>query len=473
VHRKFSRWEQLAISIFAFCLLACATYCWIPNITPFEGTISFHNLQAKSFVQGKLELPIKVKPQILSAQNPFDRGLQVYWYWDAVFYKGHYYSYFGPFPAAIITVGKLLGLPTNRPDFALTIVFTCLRIACGAGVFYTFWRYCRPDSPAWILAIALVSLAWCNPIPFILGRIASYELGIVCAQALFLAGLFCDMRAILSKGYAHRWGLFSGALYGACIATRASLLPAVSIMVVTSGLLNLKRCRSKTSRIKHLLALLTPFSGALLCLGVMNQIRFGSPFESGQQYMMTVEMASPNFQPQFVLANLYSYFFRPVVFVSHFPFLSTIGFNEWFLQSTGPIRAYLEPVVGYFITTPLVVFIVFAFSSIKQAFFKLFLQNEDESIQESDALNVTFVIGGVALGFGALVPLLFYYAVTMRYSADCVAGMVMLSTVGLIHVVDRFTKRPLLRGMVVSVSILMAVYSIVAALAVCARLPHH
>jgi len=467
---KVSQWSQLAIITFAFCLFACATYFWFPNVTPFEGTTSFHRLQARAFLNGELRLPIKPEPAILTAKDPFDRGLQKFWYWDAVFYKGTYYSYFGPFPAVLIAVGKLVGIWVKAPDMVLTLAFTCLRLFFGSAVLLTFWRHCRPDAPSWIFAIALISLAWCNPIPFILGRVASYEVSIVCAQALFLAGLLCDMRSALSTSHPHRWAFLSSIAYGACIASRASLLPAVLVMVLTSLLL--KSVHSKSLRVKKLFALLLPLGAVGVSLGVLNYLRFGSPFESGQHYMFTVVMPSQIFQWQFVVPNIYTYFFRPLILTNHFPFVSAIQPKEWFLQLPTSV-AYLEPVIGFFITTPLVLLSVFAIPVIKNAVKKVFASNRDDAERKNDAVFLTFIAGSVALAVGAFAPLLLYFAVTMRYFADCAVGFIFLSTLGLTYVVDRFGQTPIHHKLVASVAIVLTLYAIMAAVTVCALLPHH
>lgn len=470
------QWNQVTVISWVLCVFACATYFFFPTLTPVGETKSFHEMQADAFLSGQLELSIEPKPEVINASNPYDRKLKDFWYWDAVFYKGHYYSYFGPFPALLIALGKMLGMSFANPDLVLTIVFTCLRLVFGAGVLHLLFQYCRPKTPSWVFAMSLMALAWCHPVPFLLGRAQFYEVAIVCAQAMYLAGLYCDMRASGSGDASSLWARLSGIAYGACVASRVSLLPAVLTVFIAATLT--RAGLPKAVRIKHAVVMWTPLICTAIFLGAINYLRFGAPFESGQQYMFTVEMPSPSFQLKYVFGNIYSYFFRPLIFVDHFPFLSMTGYTAWPFVSPCPSGTYLEPMIGLVITTPIFVFALASLPVIKSTLYGLVVesalrQRREADFQSNDAAYATFIVGAAALAFGALLPLLFYFAATMRYAADFVAGVVLLFAIGLIYGLERCGESRRRRRIVSMVAIVFTVYSILAGAIACLKLPHH
>lgn len=469
------QWNQVTVISYVLCVFACATYFWFPTLTPVGEIKSFHEMQADAFLSGQLQLSIEPKPEVKAASNPYDRNLEDFWYWDAVYYEGHYYSYFGPFPALLIALGKMLGASFANPDMVITIVFTCLRLVFGAGVLHQLWQHCRPNAPASVLVMSLMSLAWCNPVPFLLGRAQFYEVAIVCAQAMFLAGLYCDMRASESGGASSGWACLSGIAYGACVASRASLLPAVLIVSVAAILI--RAGLPKAARIKHAVAMWTPLICTALLLGAMNYFRFGDPFESGQRYMFTVEMPSPSFQLQYVFGNIYNYFFRPLIFVDHFPYLSITDFTAWPFVWPCPNGTYLEPMVGLVLTTPIFVIALASLPVVRSTLYGLIRsagrQRREAAYQSNDAAYATFVVGAAALTVGALLPLLFYYAATMRYAADFVAGVALLFAIGLIDGLQRCSEFSLRRRLVTVVAIGFTTYTILAGITACVQLPHH
>lgn len=449
-----STWRRRAILTLAFCLFASASYSYLTFLQRYkESSIrtftNFHQQQADAFLHGQLHLRTEPHPALLAAANPFNPALSGYWQWDTVFFDGKYYIYWGPFPALLLAVVNTLGL-SSVPDQYPTLFFSFLRLFFGAGIIFGLWRHCRPSLPAWAFAIACVALAWSHPIPRMMRRPAAYEAAILGAQAMFVTGIYFGMRAILDGNRRYRWPALCGFAYGAAVACRASILPAALVMVGASAFLCMRSALPKSLRNKQLLALIVPFVGIGIALAAFNHLRFGSPFESGQRYIFTVTMPDPAFHWKYVLGNIYNYLYRPLTL----PGSSAVTYAR---------GAYVESTVGLIPVAPfLVVFALLALPTVKRTFQWLFSLKRIETDRQNVTLFALVVIGGAALAFGGLAPVLFYFAATKRYAADFSTGMTLLSYIGLIGVVEWCGDRPFRRYAFAGSAAALAAYTALA-----------
>src|SRR5262249_5931683 len=135
-------------------------------------------------------------PELLAAPNPRDPKLISYWYWDAVYYKGKYFIYWGPVPALFIAAVKSTFGIRWIPDQFAVLFFACMLVGAAAALLYAFFRRHRPGSPFWPALLGLFALAWSGPIPTMLGHPTVYEASILSAQAWLVVSLFCALQAL-------------------------------------------------------------------------------------------------------------------------------------------------------------------------------------------------------------------------------------------------------------------------------------
>src|SRR5262245_2941111 len=139
--------------------------------------------------------------------------------------------------------------------------------------------------------------------------------------ALLFAGLYCLARGTLT-GSSPIFLALGGLALGLAVAARPSLAIAGAFVAVAAVLV-LRAPQSVRRRTALLVALLAPYAaiGALILL--YNQARFGSFFEFGQSYQLS--LFNPRTYPydsfSYVPKGLYYYLFSPGRVGTDFPYL--------------------------------------------------------------------------------------------------------------------------------------------------------
>src|SRR4051812_15206970 len=103
--RVSMRWVVLSLAV----LFVWMVYVFFVTAGTFSHWPTYnanYDLLAEGFRAGHLYIPVLPAPQLLAAADPFDYSNRPYWFWDMSFYKGHYYLYWGPLPAAILALVK-------------------------------------------------------------------------------------------------------------------------------------------------------------------------------------------------------------------------------------------------------------------------------------------------------------------------------------------------------------------------------
>jgi hypothetical protein len=117
-----------------------------------------------------------------------------------------------------------------------------------------------------------------------------------------------------------------------CIAAAVLLLMALP-KAASDGKADKKSKLFNAAGVRYLLCAMLP----MVCIGLVqmwyNYDRFGSPFEFGIQYSLTInDFTKAQFHPRLSLIALYNYLFNPPVFSASYPFVST---NFQFLDTNG------------------------------------------------------------------------------------------------------------------------------------------
>jgi hypothetical protein len=194
----------------------------------------------------------------------------------------------------------------------------------------------------------------------------------------------------------------------------------------------------------------------MLLLGVYNQVRFGSPLETGHRYQLGHPVTVG---PEHVPANLYSYLLRPPRRLERFPFViarwqGRPPFPAWLPVSSSYF--YREPVAGLLYTSPFYLFAAFA----------LVFGIRDWSVRAA--------LISSTLPFA--VPI-FYFASTMRYLGDVTPGLAVLSVLGLCRLLERqrasgWTRGGLLAGATLAAACTAAMGLLLGSVSYFGFLPH-
>lgn len=431
--QEHSAWLAAAVLGSAILVL----YIWVVSVgwwSPWPKTTSYYQLLGDAFAKGQLNLLLEPDPSLLSLEDPYSLNNRqaVPYLWDALLYQGRYYLYWGPVPAlALVALRPIVSNAIN--DQVLVFAFVSGAFLHSCLLILAMRRHLFPGL-GWSTVIPGILLAGlAHPLPWLLSRPAVYEAAISAGQFFLLAGLYHYFQALTSP----RPGLGRLLLASTCIAlavaSRASLgLTGVFLFLVLAVWI-LRTPGSWGKRLVRLAALGAPLAFGLLGMGWYNQARFGSWFEFGFRYMLTgMDLNSQTFSPANIGINLHNYLLNPYRTLPAFPFLEAeLGGHFIFFPIPAPANYYAEQVSGLLLTLPyLLLSVLPVVYLIGLALRRQWLPRSPRpSGTGSDPLGWTAAIlaGAALLSF---LPLLLFISATMRYQADVVPALVLLSTMG-------------------------------------------
>jgi hypothetical protein len=443
-------------------LISAGLFTTFPThrISKASNVADYLDQQANGFLQGHLSLPREPAPELLAAANPYDPKLISYWYWDAVYYKGKYFLYWGPVPALwIAAVKSLLGIPWI-PDQFPVLFFACMLVSFAAAVLFVFVRKHRTKTPFWPVLVGLLALAWSGPMALMLGGGAAYQAAILAAQAWLVAALFFGLMALDASGRARLLlASAAGLALGLACASRIAVLPAAVFFASAAALTLRKQTTARTvaGAFAPIVAIGTPLMIVIALLGLFNYLRFDSPLETGVRYQFSIVRPGGFFHLRYLPANVYSYFLRPPAFSPRFPFLEeTKELPNWL---TPPFGSYFERVVGLPFVTPFCAFALLIIPAMARAIVKILLSTGLTRTNDDDQdPALTLLLSGLfSLAFVAPLPLLFFFASSSRYLCDGFAGAALLSTLGYVTAIERTNHRRRLQVCITATGIFLVV----------------
>ncbi len=308
----------------------------------------------ESFLHGQLSLLEQPNPELAALKNPYDyveRG-SIPYHWDASYYEGKYYLYWGPVPALAFAAVERL---THAQPFASVMVdipYIGLAVLLLA-IFLRIWKSYFPGasslSPGLFILLSLVNL----PLLFLLGNPQIYHTSILYGQFFLLAGL---LGWLMYSDTSHpAWLIMAGLGWGLAIGSRVNLAVSVAVYVVFSIGWIWREAGWKLPW-KREAILLIPLAFCAIGLGAYNYARFGNPFETGQLYQLTIPVAhSSYFSVSYLPSNLFVYLFYPLTFIGKFPFVKSALFDaallpKWLGHPAG--MAFDHNIFGIFTTVP-------------------------------------------------------------------------------------------------------------------------
>ncbi len=245
------RLDVLYFSIFSFVVFI--SYYWFATLgtwkpIPHKTCHYYENyysyvLQSEAFLKGQLNFPIEIPEFLKNNPNPYDPQYNgqiryenlsynslPYCLHDTSYYKGKIFMYFGPLPAVLIYIPfKFLLGQYPSPEFvvSLFLTFTFLFSLLTLHLLISRWRFRQPFQWTTLLGIGL---AWGTGTPYVVGRIAGYEVAIATGTLLLsiLAWTFTKIY-FKNSGKLH-WLL--GAGLGMLALTRPHLLISIPFFLI-------------------------------------------------------------------------------------------------------------------------------------------------------------------------------------------------------------------------------------------------
>ena len=451
-----SKLKQIHQIVGIFSFLIILIYLWFVSAgqwIAWPQTTNYYDQIASSFEKGQLFLLATPSSALLALSNPYDPGIRgnIPFPIDFSLFNGKFYLYFGPVPAIVLAIIKLL-LPIEIGDQYVVFVsilgiyiFQCLFIL-------SIWRKYFRDFPIWMILICIPLIGLINPFLYMLVTARIYEAAITAGQFFFMGGLYFAVMAFDKPLVSlSRLGL-AGLFWASAIASRMILSLPVGFMalmtlfwiIITSPKIGTRQT------IQGTISFVLPFALGIACLGWYNHARFGSVFETGINYQLTATNLQKNHNDLFTLANvpqnLYNYLINPPKILNTFPYISATSANKKssvvpFIKLPAIYNG--EQITGLVYSAPFILFAIIPF-------FTLFSKTSNQQYSnplfgknnKMDFIKWIFIslIGSFLLAFIAL--LLFFWA-TMRYMTDFIPSLILLSIIGFWQGYRFFTQRPI------------------------------
>lgn len=434
----------LAVELIYLYVISAGRFDHWPNVT------SYINDLAEGFRHGHLHLATEPSPQFLAKPNPFDPANANYWVWDASFYGRHFYLYWGPVPALLLALFKVLfRVSSEVGDNVVVFAFATLQLVAGVLFLERAGRRFFPGIPLLLEITAIAVFGLANPVLYNLARPAIYESAIVAGEAFLVLGLVFAFDAVAVRPGPPRGLIAAGICWVAAVGSRASLGPAVALMI---GLTLLALALPKQDRWRRLahatLRLGGPALLGLFALLAYNRLRFDAWLDFGRTHQMTwINMRASR---AFVAPNLYAYLRRPPVWSCRFPFAYAIldmGLRAFPPRSILPEGYFVyEQVAGILPTFP------WAWLGLPA------VVAAGRSIWRTRTFApFSWAVAATALGgTAALAPVLVLSSATNRYLGDVVGPAALLGGLGAFAVVEALHSRPLARWLAVTAALLLA-----------------
>lgn len=349
VETKNKKQQGILAAALLFCILFAiqvyrfSPYALIPAVIeyPLEKNTYYSTLveeygpyvqQFDSFRKGQLHSDVLPSKELEELDNVYDfserKIKEIPYKWDASYYNGQYYFYFGIAPV-ILFYFPFYGITGALPSDGITLLF--FSILSIIGIFMALpqvVKALRIKANFLIYLLSHLALVFGSLIYMAQGAVQYYEISMLSTLAcigFFLWGIFgaCNQTKMWKK-------VFLYAIAGVSVVMAVLSRPSCILLFMGLGtpvmLGVLKRKDYAVSeKLMQAAAFLIPVAAGAAGIMYFNYVRFGSPLEFGLRYQLTVRdisYDSTSFGIKTLLYSFYYYFLMPFSWQLHFPYLS-------------------------------------------------------------------------------------------------------------------------------------------------------
>ncbi len=338
-------------------------YIWEHEFNPYA------NL-SKAFLSGELSV---------GTADPSLAGLEkelVSWgmnderiMFDYALYNGRYYVYFGVLPCILLYLPYHLITGGDLPVAASQIIFLAFMIP---GIYFLLKEIIRRSFKETSLAVHILltaALFFGTNTMALMADPLVYHVAILSGMTLTIWGIYLALRALPFTE--HRALLFGSALCLSLVAACRPTLLIFSAIMIPLALYSYGEWKREGKDKKSLTAAITvfaiPYAAVAAGLMVYNALRFGSPFQFGMIYNLTV---IPSKDTAVSLTEMipvlsWEYLFRFPSFDRYFPFLAEYNEDAAAMMS-GSIYYFQTVGYGIFALNPMLWILILIPSYIKK-----------------------------------------------------------------------------------------------------------
>ena len=265
----------------------------------WNGKIPGHRDQyermAQSILHGHLYLEYEdVDPRLSEMENPYDpqarKELGIYYHWDHAFYNGKYYMYFGIVPVVLLFLPYQLLTGNALITYKATQIFTVGTILAIFALFDFLRKKFFPKMPFALYLILSMVLSFVS-VWYAIAAPALYCTAIMSAVCMEIISLNMMVRVVWDSEQKNgrKMAELSGSFLCASLAFGCRPTIALSgILQIVLFYLYLHELKSKKKSMEACLTAGIPCLLTAILLMWYNYARFGSIWEFGQHYQLTV-----------------------------------------------------------------------------------------------------------------------------------------------------------------------------------------
>lgn len=287
-----------------------------------------YKLLTDSFINGRVDVYIKVDKKLMNLENPYDITQRlkenVSYEFDTAYYKGKYYIYFGAAPVVLYYLPfKLLTGAYINDSIVNAINFTILSIS----VIFLLYKIIKDNfSKTPILFFGLLSIFAINTCGALtlLAEPLIYTIPILCALAYALLGITLWTYSIKEDKTINTLLAFLGSLaIGIAIGSR----PQFGLFAFFALIIFFEQIKDIKHNIKPFIFAIIPFIIVGSLMMYYNYARFGSPFDLGANYNLTFnDMTRRGMKISRVGDGIFFYLLQPISLAAVFPYITQVTF---------------------------------------------------------------------------------------------------------------------------------------------------
>lgn len=347
------------ITIFLLIMSYILLTCFINLYSGNNNEIDYYETDfVQALSNGKIYLEENPSEKLMNLKNPYDatdrtanhlqRGED--FIWDASYYNGKYYSYFGILPALILLVPYHLITGEYMYISMAILIFSMMTIwGLKELIINIFEKYFK-NTPFKIMIFSMLILLFGSQILILNGRPKFYELAVISGLFFAITGINFMFVAIREKDVKYKYIFLSSLFLSSSVACRPTMLLTSLIALPVFVKILIRNLKKKKNITKSVMAIGVPYILIGCMLMYYNYIRFNNIFEFGASYQLTVnDMSNLKNRLMTIGVGIICNLFGMPRFIPSFPFITT---NQDAFTFYG--YYYIEDMIGgLFILVPI------------------------------------------------------------------------------------------------------------------------
>lgn len=317
------------IIIIGFILLFIIVLAIKPNFVPDylgEENDIYNKYLVDAILEGKVSIDIEPSEELKNLENPYDPSQRVgiEYSYDTAYYNGQYYVYFGIVPAILIFVPFKLITGCYLSTNVGTFFFVCLSMVVSTILMIQIYKRWFKKVPFNLLFLFIIAGLISGLYVWNTWRMWAYELAIISGYFFVQLGLVCIFKATNDEEKVNLKYVFLACLSMALAVGCRPTLVLASVLLLPFLYKIVKQAYKNKFLKKTLFFIIVPYMLVAIPLMLYNYARFGSIFEFGAKYQLTiVDVTDLSERYKDIPEGMYEYLLEPPHLEKEYPYIYT------------------------------------------------------------------------------------------------------------------------------------------------------